>query len=144
MSLETWKAEFYPIPAADGSIKTNLQAVQHSLKKWKGLWKDNIQKHGIGITGYGNIEDVTDYLAIDADSCALCVKHYNDVRVGCAACPLSRVRSGVRCDARKKGESDSPFTQWAMHHNPSLMIHWLQKAEAALLKDQQRKKNARR
>lgn len=33
MSLKTWKAEFYPVPAG---TTTNVEACKHSLRKWRG------------------------------------------------------------------------------------------------------------
>jgi hypothetical protein len=37
MSLESWKAEFYPIPADEVKKK---DALAHSLRKWEGLRKE--------------------------------------------------------------------------------------------------------
>lgn len=39
MSLETWKEEFYPIPADE---VPESQALAHSLRKWEGLRKENL------------------------------------------------------------------------------------------------------
>ena len=38
MSLQTWMDEFYPTPAQ--KFPTELEAVEHSLSKWKGLTID--------------------------------------------------------------------------------------------------------
>ena len=32
MSIETWKAEFYPVPADDESLDTDVKRVEHSLR----------------------------------------------------------------------------------------------------------------
>ena len=50
MSLKTWKKEFYPKEAID-AIKTELMATKHSLRKWRGLTKANLKKHGLVQTG---------------------------------------------------------------------------------------------
>lgn len=38
MSLETWKAEYYPISARETK---QAQATAHSFKKWEGLRREN-------------------------------------------------------------------------------------------------------
>lgn len=48
MSLETWKEEFYKIPAEE-CIKE--QALDHSITKWEGLRPENLQKHGLFLDG---------------------------------------------------------------------------------------------
>lgn len=40
MSLDTWKAEFYSIPAEEVAAK---DAIQHSLTKWIGLRPEKSQ-----------------------------------------------------------------------------------------------------
>ena len=42
MSIESWKAEFYPTPADEASKD---QAIAHSLRKWEGLRKENLDRH---------------------------------------------------------------------------------------------------
>lgn len=142
MSLHPWKEEFYPVPADDPSIKTNLQAVQHSLQKWRGLRPDVLVAYGVMVTPRGHLQADTTYLGIDSDSCALCIRHDDGRRPGaCQTCPLSRERSGKRCDERRRDELlSSPWRLWVADHNPEDMIRWLEKAEATLLKDQQRGK----
>lgn len=44
MSLETWKQEFYSLPASNAPIE---QALDHSIKKWAGLQPDNLAKHSV-------------------------------------------------------------------------------------------------
>lgn len=77
MSLKTWKKEFY-IPVSKVSKKN---ALQHSLTKWIGLRKENLEKHGVEYDSY--IRAITfkgSMLEIDAGLC----KNYDF----CEDCPL--------------------------------------------------------
>lgn len=96
MSLETWKAEFYPVPASEVPVE---QAAAHSLKKWEGLRPESLDKHKLFVRqGYvvDEHEGWKKVLRIDADSCALCVHHKHETTVrmdgrpvmSCAGCPL--------------------------------------------------------
>ena len=138
MSIKTWEKQFYPVDVSEKF--TNLEAVQHSLKKWRGLARVELKKHGLTTTA-SSIKDDDGYrFHIDSISCALCYKH--DVLDNCQTCPLNRVR-GRRCDVVRADEDHSPWGMWMEDHNPQPMIMWLEKAEQSLLKDQQRrKKNA--
>lgn len=145
MSKMSWLAEFYPIDANAEALRTNLQRVRHSLQKWRGLRKEALKKHNIVVRDAGGAlyTKRTDnfVLEIDSRSCALCVKHYNDWRMRtCASCPLARTRAGHPCDTTKKGENESPWRAWVQEQNPEPMIAALEKAEAALLREQARRK----
>lgn len=125
MSLETWKAEFYPQPADEVPAD---EAVAHSLQKWKGMRPENLERHGVDAEwSYLAFEDQT--LGIDASTCALC-KHF--ARGSCLKCPLAIVRGGVACDMRREDEARpygcSPFHKWATIGDPEPMIKWLEKA----------------
>lgn len=97
MSLASWKKEFYPVPAEK---VTKKDAIAHSLRKWRGLTKENKRKHGVefnhpylacfltGPRGAGG-------LFIDGESCALCVHYFDDD--GCVECPLQQAL-GHTCD----------------------------------------------
>lgn len=141
MSLDSWKEEFYPVEADDPSIKTNLQAVQHSIRKWEGLGDDNLRKHGVGRGNFGNVFDGDRSFGIDGSTCALCVRHL-DTAHECRACPLARARGGVRCDCNRRNEDISPFAAWVesrIDHSPAPMLGWLYRAERSLIKDQLRR-----
>lgn len=43
MSKDTWRAEFFPTDASTARNMTNLEAVRHSLRKWRGLTPDNLK-----------------------------------------------------------------------------------------------------
>lgn len=139
MSIKSWEKQFYPNDIEDKC--TNLEAVQHSLKKWRGLVPVELKKHGLTTSIYHGVADeVGNRFPIDSTSCALCYKH--DQVSGCRTCPLTRIR-GVRCDKARKDEQLSPWSQWTIRQQPGPMIMWLKRAEQALLKEQQRrKKNA--
>lgn len=98
MSVKSWKDEFYTQDAADAT-SSNIEALQHSIKKWKGLSKENRKKHGLkpigkfGYTHYGHLVDKNgDDLGIDATSCALCKIH---IASGCEDCPLKKEMNSV-------------------------------------------------
>lgn len=141
MSSKSWLSEFYPVEADDGSLKTNLQRVQHSLQKWRGLRKEELKRHNIKV-----VDDCRLYtkrtdnfvLQVNADSCALCMK-YGDAWY-CSGCPLTRVRAGSPCDKGRLSEDQAPWRAWTYDQNPEPMIAALEKAEAALLREQARRK----
>ena len=124
MSLDTWKKEFYPIPAKECKKK---DALEHSLKKWIGLRIKNLEKHGVIKKGFRIIEDLKDeyeYLHIADSSCALCIHYLNNEGIKCIKCPLSKSRNGTACD---KGRS-SPYENFTNHSEPEPMIRLIRKA----------------
>lgn len=88
MSLDTWKAEFYPIPADQVPVE---DALDHSIKKWSGLTKENMEKHGVRfVESYCCLTTDSDVafnpvLGIDAGTCALCLHH---LKTKCKTCPI--------------------------------------------------------
>lgn len=125
MTLKSWCKEF--MPKMPTKRLTKLQAIEHSLRKWKGLTKANLKKHDLSREHYW-IEDgeKDSLLDIDADTCALCVKYYDDkadtFRDACLACPLFRTL-GKPCDHLKS----SPYAIWKDTGNPNPMIRALEK-----------------
>lgn len=110
MSLETWKKEFYFIDARAVPVE---QAVEHSLRKWIGLRRENLDKHGVSIEGkriYG--EDGR--LFISESSCALCWYYIEN---HCCHCPLYAVL-GRPCDSSRS----APYQQFIFDRNPEPMI----------------------
>lgn len=110
MSLETWKAEFYLIPSDEVS---ESQALAHSLRKWEGLRKENLEKHGVGATG-----GYVDEMSIDSSTCTLCHHHIDSVR--CATCPLVKLTMGGNCD--------SEYVWWNHAGDPEPMIELIKNA----------------
>ena len=121
MSLQTWKNEFYPIPADKCRKK---DAVVHSLRKWIGFRPENLARHEMGVL------DIMGRGPLGADGCALCHKfEFGD----CELCPLALARDGVPCnDANDEyGEdSESPYSHFLDNGDPEPMIAFLEKALA--------------
>lgn len=82
MSLGTWKAEFYPTPVDN----PDCHPVMHSLRKWRGLTNDHLEKHGLLEIHYVSYKY--------AQTCALCFSRGYDHSVGvitsdmCRECPI--------------------------------------------------------
>lgn len=128
MSLETWKAEFYPIPAYEVD---SWNAVAHSTQKWIGLREENLLRHGCR-----RVEDDATMIVADENSgfsfevsgisCALCVWHIDRREVGaprCGTCPLK-----LALDARCDETDDLPWRQYTYSGDPEPMIAALKKA----------------
>ena len=112
MSMKLWKKEFYPVPANKVAKK---DALAHSLRKWEGLTKAALRKHGIEVYGcslYG--KDGRWGLSISNESCALCHKFYDREQESCTSCPL------VNCEKQ--------FQSWCNRSNPNPMLALLRKA----------------
>jgi hypothetical protein len=129
MSFETWKAEFYPIPADKVKKK---DAIAHSLQKWIGLRKKNIKKHAVLMELLWDIPYIFDdsrsifsALSINADSCSLC-HVYQENGGDCLKCPISQERGGIRCDRETPKEELSPYGMFVHNQNPEPMIKILQ------------------
>lgn len=119
MSLKTWEAEFYKV-GAQSVIKAD--ALDHSILKWTGLLKKNLNKHEVRINGADVVGANDAYgLTIGEASCALCA-HYWDWE--CPDCPLRAVL-GARCD----NNSSSPYTWWCHTYDARPMLRALRKAK---------------
>jgi len=127
MSIETWRAEFYPIRASGCPQE---QAAAHSLQKWIGLRPENLTKHGCNTSeGYVTDGSGSNGVRVDGATCALC--HWYLKKKGvyelCKKCPLSIVRGGFACDERNEEEDHGPWHSWTYDDNPEPMIKWLEK-----------------
>ena len=116
MSLETWKAEFYPIEAAE--VETERHAAQHSLQKWIGLRPENMKRHEV-FQVMRSVKDRRDRLCVDQNSCALCQVHQDS----CSACALADFTNSCA------GPS-YPYSVWGRDGNPEPMIAALQKIQS--------------
>lgn len=158
MSFATWKKEFYPVKPS--KRMTTIQAIEHSIQKWEGLRKENLDKHDVrldysmrNVVGEGR-----EHLDIDTKSCALCVKFmredtYDDkgIYIGepCQNCPLYISRGGYPCDRVTEKERERamdkglfsydqhPFGQLCEHANPKPMIAALKKTLKMVQKQEQ-------
>lgn len=120
MSIETWMAEFYPVPADQVPRE---EAIAASLGKWKGYRKEARDEHG------------TDGLPPCSDSCPLCA-HYLVEGGKCGDCPLFKLR-GMSCD-RPLFHAEiglrSPYAAYIVARDPEPMIALLEAALAAVQK----------
>lgn len=114
---DAWRAEFYPVRADE---VTKEYAVEHSLQKWRGLRRSNLERHGFVDTG----DDGKLPLSVDSSTCALCEHH---LKKGCPTCPIT-LATGDRCDKIVYGKI-SPWRVWTLAHNPEPMIKALEAAQ---------------
>ena len=124
MSLKTWLDEFYPIPAAKVSKE---DALEHSIRKWKGLLPENLEKHQVVYQWEElqsqNEEELIQPLPISSSSCALC-QHWYDDESGCPECPL--VKAGNNCCE----DYDSAWRE--RYNNPARMVEELERSRASV------------
>ena len=135
MSIETWKQEFYAVEASVAGKSTDVEMLEHSIKKWEGLQTENLERHELRVN-YTRIVDVGGVnFHINSESCALCSKHLFSSRDdSCASCPLSKVRGGVSCD-QIDADDPSPFDAWRNRANPEPMLTFLRKARKIAVKE---------
>lgn len=109
MSIETWKAEFYPRPAR---AVPATEAAEHSLQKWRGYLPENMAKHGIDFPDLAS----ADMPFASQHTCALC-EHWFDGREYanddpdnegkvCPGCPLSETGNGCLIEGSVYLEAD--------------------------------------
>ena len=123
MSIETWKAEFYPVPASEVPAE---DALQHSLRKWIGLREENRSKHACFVPDCRVIADGRKEFDINSSSCALCVSYYTPKDYyKCSSCPIVKL-TGESCDSNKQ----SPWWAWTASEAPEPMIAVLQECIA--------------
>lgn len=113
---EEWQKKYYPTPASDiGKRASPLDLLDHSIRKWRGLSKAVLKKHGLSqavsqLTGQWNrIESGPGrtILIVDAESCALCERYMGN---GCRRCPL-KIQLGRTCDDETTTEL-SPYAKF--------------------------------
>ena len=125
MSIVTWKSEFHQIDATAVPAK---EATEHSLKKWRGLTPQNLEKHGLESTPIGNLMDVEASMvvfSVNARTCALCQIFFDDTKnIGdtCDSCPLFE-QLGHSCDFN----GSAPYSKWQKDKDPFPMIEALEK-----------------
>ena len=145
MSIESWKEEFYPVSARkfrrDPTHAEQVEALGHSLRKWRGLQKEALYKHDLGVSSSGHIIELISkgnrsMFAVNTSTCALCVQWYRVVKhpthpANCKGCPLAEVRGGAPCDYTDEtadGDRSSPYLHWIAAKDPEPMIKWLETA----------------
>lgn len=134
MSLETWKEEFYPIPANENM--EDMEALLNAKRKWEGMRKENLEKHECNVKT-GRINYNAEFFCIGAGSCALCLKYspeYEETlnKYVCDQCPIYLSRDEISCDNLSQEEIDlqkysdneihSPWHEFTNNNNPELML----------------------
>ncbi len=127
MSLKTWKEEFYPVEADSLEAQSSARAaIEHSLRKWRGLRPEALLKHKVRLEGPYHkqiFDDCADESqVISGSSCALCQRL-------CYDCPLVKV-SGLVCD-----DEGSAWGVYIHKADPEPMIAQLEKALALVSGD---------
>ena len=137
MSLETWKAEFYPTEPT--KEMTPLEAAQHSLTKWQGATPTNCAKHGVeygahAITPSSLTRKWFDEFSFTGTTCALCEVFYDEDKYTCAPveepeddpcfrCPLFTLGFGCNEPISPYEQSvDSPFVMIAALEDVVVML----------------------
>ena len=122
MSLKSWRAEFYPEVA--GSVPKE-RALQHSLRKWEGLRRENLEKHGGRLGGGNGVVFGNWTLQVNAATCSLCVHHLAAAASvpACESCPLFKVR-GRSCDTG----AGHPYGAFVWDGDPEPMIALIKQA----------------
>ena len=136
MSLKTWKKEFYPVEADSPEAQASTRAaIEHSLRKWRGLRPEALLKHEVRLVGLYNAEVVDDCSSqfINGRSCALCIQ-FDDASGNCDGCPIFKV-SGVACDPAKNSDEVSAWEVYVHDADPEPMIAQLEKALALVSGD---------
>ena len=132
MSLASWMDEFYPVSANDASAtKTELAALRHSLHKWKGLRRKNLEKHRLHkVYGMAMIQQGShEIMPIDSDSCALCERMFF-MSDDCRGCPLARSfqRRSHKSKTHTPCNYNHAYVKWCDTGNPEPMIRALERA----------------
>lgn len=105
MSLKSWKKEFYAVGAstvARDKSKTDLDLVDHCIKKWEGGLMEALARHGVeySFRGVSDINDLSKEKTFwfNSSNCALCQRYdRSDSNGTCEKCPLAQSRGGVKC-----------------------------------------------
>jgi hypothetical protein len=114
MSVESWKAEFFPSGAYE---VTESESVAHSLKKWRGFTKENLKKHGV------TIKELDKFDLFTMETCALCQSY-----ALCQNCPIGK--KNQTCGTRiGHGEKSDPYSIFRATQNPLPMIKLLEEIE---------------
>lgn len=136
MNLKDWLKEYYPQKVTKKLVKsmTWKQAVEHSLRKWRGLRKEVLKKYGLE-KDRTEISDGKSYIVINYKTCALCKKSSdprNDGVINCDLCPLPRVLGYNPCT------DPGPYTKFGWDGDANPMIRALEKTLKALTEEEDR------
>ncbi len=124
MSLKTWNTEHYPVDAKDleNSGASDLDLVDHVLRKWPGLSKRNLERHGLLREDYEIEGEADESFYVGAGSCALCLR-FEDCSHSCPKCPITKATGGACCEHRV-----GPYSTWRTNGRVGPMLKVLRKA----------------
>jgi len=136
MSKESWLERYYPVPA-EMATQSELEAVEHAIRKFQGLKPKVMSKHGVWLVEAvlcdgPNYDEV---LRINSVTCALCERHRTEPSglLNCEECILSKVR-GVACDRREDyvDEDRAPYQAAVFGGYTTPMLELLHEARRVL------------
>lgn len=129
LTYADWASEYYPVPADDQSLDTDVKRVQHAMRKFEGLHAEVLKRRGLAMSDRWLEAKTLDGRAvrqvIDGDSCALCVAY---IHTDCEDCPLAIARGGCACDEKTGQEKVSPYDAFLQSGTTAPMLEWLGKA----------------
>lgn len=123
-SFSDWLKEHYPETAKEAAETSRarndngLYAARHSLKKWEGVCKKELDKYGMYVLGTAVWNKHGDNLIIDfsSENCSLC--KYTVRGNYCFYCPGKEANGYTCLDA---------FVSMANKSSPRKMLIWLRK-----------------
>lgn len=135
MTTDSWKQEFYAVPANDLRRHSDIKCTQHALTKWEGALPQNCQKHNVVFSGFvikaigAGIHPYEELMIFGAKTCALCAKYPKTInnadstqctnKSGTKICPLNLILNHSCMD------HDSIYKQ--SYGNPTIMVATLQR-----------------
>jgi len=159
MSVNSWKEEFFYNEVKDVTLKclverldkneADLLLIEYSLTKWKGLSRENLDKHNLYSQGC-KVQENPNFkpFTIATATCALCEVYYYS-KDSCNSCPLAQSRDGVPCDEQnlntisdKEIEDLSPYNAFTVSKDEKPMVEALEKAKRFVIKLKEIKYNA--
>lgn len=137
MSLKTWLEEFYPVEAKK-AISSDEEALEHSLNKWGGTTKKNLEKHKVTYHNYSIRDENGSVFEFYSKTCALCHRYDRNStdREDCFSenlnqyCPIVSFR-GYPCDTFEGGSYlGNGLTTWDLvYDKPVEMVKLLRKVK---------------
>lgn len=146
--VDAWWDEYIPWcwgENGNSKAKTDVQLIDWSIRKWRGLRRDEIRRFVRKFSGIDGVreDDITeefrDYLlttVTHTDTCPLCVRYYNYTDSACRDCPLQRFGMGCRSELLEEDDSnpiEAPYTKTILTSNVSYILRALKAARRRLI-----------
>lgn len=130
MSIASWKKQFYPITAKTAAKQGDLEAAEHSLRKWEGATDEHLVAHGLEKVGL-RLQGGGSFFYFDGESCSLCRRFFDEKAEvesgnGCETCPLAQTLKRP-CTLWQDDPSGAPYAVWTEDDDPQPMIAALRK-----------------